>query len=111
MKQVLMVSPILLSAVLLAAHFLRAGDFVPMLVSLAAPALLLLRYTWVPLVLQSALVIAALEWLRTLIVLAQERQALGAEWTRLALILGGVALLTASSALVFRSRRLRGRYA
>ena len=111
MKQVLMVSPILLSAVLLAAHFLRAGDFVPMLVSLAAPALLLLHQTWVPSIIQTALVFGALEWIRTVIVLAQERQALGEDWTRLALILGGVALLTASSALVFRSRRLRGRYA
>jgi hypothetical protein len=35
---------------------------------------------------------------------------MGEPWTRMAIILGVVAVITAASALVFRSRALRERY-
>jgi hypothetical protein len=56
------------------------------------------------------LLAGSLEWLWTLALLLQQRLALGQPWQRLALILGLVALLTAASALVFRSARLRRHY-
>ena len=75
------------------------------------PLLLLLRRSWVPRLFQVLLGLGALEWLRTLYVFASMRVAFEQPWGRLALILGGVALLTALSALVFLNRRLRARYA
>jgi hypothetical protein len=99
------VRPILvvLSSIILAAHFMRSGDILPMLVSLLLPALLLLRHNWAVRVVQLGLLFGAIEWVRTTILLIQERQALGQSWDRLALILGLVALLTACSALLLRA--------
>jgi hypothetical protein len=69
-----------------------------------------LRHAWVPRVLQLALLAGAAEWAWTAALLAQQRLALGQPWLRMALILGAVALLTLSAALVFRSAGLRARY-
>ena len=63
-----------------------------------------------PRLFQVLLVLGALEWLRTLYLLAAMRIAWDQPWTRLAVILGTVALLTALSGLVFRSRKLKLRY-
>ena len=63
-----------------------------------------------PRVFEAALVLGALEWLRTLYLLAAMRIAWDQPWGRLAAILGGVALFTAASALVFRSAALKARY-
>ena len=50
---------------------------------------------------QALLVLGALEWLRALYGLAAMRMAFGEPWTRLAFILGAVALFTGLSGLVF----------
>jgi hypothetical protein len=60
---------------------------------------------------QACLVAGSFEWLWTAYGLVQQRIALGQAWTRLALILGAVALLTAASALAFRHKWLRARFA
>jgi hypothetical protein len=102
--------PVILSFLLLAAHFSR-NDIIPLVyVSLALPFLLLVRRPWVSRLLQFLLVLGGLEWLRRLVALAGERQAAGKPWVRMALILGAVALVTFTSALVFRLRALRERY-
>ena len=72
--------------------------------------LLFLRQSWVPRVFQVLLVLGALEWLHTLYAFARIRIALEQPWTRLAVILGAVALFTGLSALVFRSRALKFLY-
>ena len=102
--------PVLISFLLLAAHFSR-GDNQPLVaLSLLFPLLLLVRKPWVVPIVQVVLVVAGLEWLRRTIELAQQRQAEGDSWTRLAVILGVVAVFTMASALVFRSRALKERY-
>jgi len=108
----LRVVPIVLSALLIAAHFSRAGNTGMVAISLALPALLLVRRPWAARGVQAGLVLvlAAIEWFWTLANLARQRIASGEPWLRLALILGTVALLTAASALVFRSEKLRRRY-
>ena len=103
--------PVVLSFLLLGAHFYRYGLVLPALACVAAPFLLFLRKPWVPRLFQVLLVLGALEWLRTLHLLAAMRIAWEQPWTRLAVILGTVALLTALSGLVFRSRKLAARYA
>ncbi|MFO7587859.1 MAG: hypothetical protein R6X22_07265 [Gemmatimonadota bacterium] len=99
--------PVVLSAVLLAAHFSRADAFLLTALSLAFPLVLLVRSPWAPRAVQAILVIGALEWVRTAARLAAGRAELGQPWLRLAAILGSVAVLTLASALVFRSPRLR----
>jgi len=102
--------PVLLSFLLVAAHFFRAGQMLFVALSLCMPLLLLFRQSWVPRVVQVALLLAAVEWLRTLIGIAQLRMHTGEPWVRMAVILGAVALFTAASGLVFRRAALRARF-
>ena len=102
--------PVFLSALVLAAHFLRAGRFSLTTICLLFPAILLIRHKVSARVVQVVLVLGSLEWVRTLVMLASHRQAVGEAWTRMAIILGVVAVLTAVSALVFRMKALRERY-
>jgi len=102
--------PVFISFLLMAAHFLRAGHTAVALVLLFLLLLLILRKTWVPWMIQLTLLLGAVEWLRTLFSVAQVRSEMGMPWTRMAIILGAVALFTAFSGLVFRSKALRKRY-
>lgn len=99
-----------LSALLLAAHFLRAGQWAGVAASLAILVALAIPRRFAARVAQAALLVGAAEWIRTLVGLVAERREAHAAYTRLAVILGAVALSTALSALVFRSRRLRERF-
>jgi hypothetical protein len=73
--------------------------------------LFLYRRSWVPVVVQLALLAGALEWIRTLVLFAAERRALGQPATRLALILGGVAAFTVVAGLLMRAPAVRRHYA
>lgn len=102
--------PVVLSFLLLGAHFYRAGLPALTVLSAAMLFLLFLRRTWVPRLFQVLLALGAVEWLRTLYALAAMRIAWDEPWTRLAVILGTVAALTALSGLVFKSRKLKAFY-
>ncbi len=107
---IMLLIPTLLSFLLLGAHFLRDGSVALVVVSLLIPLTLLIRHRWVVRAMQMLLMIAALEWIRTAIVLAEDRLADGDPWKRMAIILGGVALWTICSALLFETPPLRRRY-
>ena len=107
---VLRLIPVILSFLLLAAHFYRAGHLILTGLCVAALFLLFLRKSWVPRLFQVLLVLGAVEWLRSLYFFAAMRIAWEQPWTRLAIILGSVALFTALSGLVFEGRSLRARY-
>lgn len=100
-------TPILVAALLLAAHALRGGHFAAVAVCLALPVLLAVRRPWAAAVLQLGLAAGALEWARTAFLLIQARRELGEPFLRLAGILGGVAVATGLCLFVFRSRRVR----
>lgn len=102
--------PVVLSSLLLGAHFYRAGQLPLTGLCLALPLLLFLRKPWVPRLFRALLALGALEWLRTLYVFAGIRIAFEQPWTRLAAILVTVALLTALSGLVFQTAALRRFY-
>lgn len=102
--------PVILSCLLLAAHFLRSGLWPAVAACALLPLLLLARRPWVPLVMQVALFFGALEWIRTLMLVAAARMAAGQPWLRMAAILVAVTLLTAASTLVFLAAPLRRRY-
>jgi hypothetical protein len=110
MNLLLLLAPAL-ALVLLGAHCHRAGWWPLTLACAALIALLALPRPWVARLVQAALLLGSLEWLRTAAMLVQQRLALGQPWLRLAAILGAVALLSAAAALVFHSARLRRRYA
>jgi hypothetical protein len=102
--------PVVLSALLIAAHYLRAGSLVTVALCLAAPMLLFVRRAWVPRLMQGGLAFAAIVWVWTAWEIAQVRMAVGAPWTTAAIILGCVAAWTAGSALLFETSSLRKRY-
>ena len=102
--------PVFISFLLLAAHFVRAGEAVVAYVLVFLLPLLIIRKFWVPWVMQVTLLLGAVEWVRTLVSVAQIRIEFGMPWTRMALILAAVALFTACSGLVFRSKALRKQY-
>ena len=102
--------PVVISFLLLAAHFLRAGEVDVVFLLLALLLLLFIRKFWAPWVIQVILLLGAVEWLVTLYSVAQLRIASGEPWTRMAIILGAVAVFTALSSLVFRSRALQYRF-
>lgn len=102
--------PVILSFLILGAHFFRAGLFPLAAISLILPLLLFIRQNWIARLSQVFLVIGALEWIRTLLSLVEMRQAMGMPWIRLAVIIGIVSLITGLSALVFQSKGLKERY-
>lgn len=102
--------PVLMSWLLLGAHFYRAQWLAASALCLLLPLLLLVTRPWVARLMQVLLALGALEWLRTLYGLAMMRMAFDMPWTRLGLILGTVALFTLLSATVFESKGLRARY-
>ena len=102
--------PVIFSFLLLGAHFYRSGQVILTGLCVAILFLLFLRKHWIPVVFQILLALAALEWLRTLYAFAAMRIAWNEPWTRLAVILGGVALFTLLSGLVFSNRKLRSFY-
>ena len=106
----LLILPVVLSALLQAAHLFRFLGPVGV-VALLPLALLASRRRAAARVLQVLLVAGALEWLRATAVFASERIAMGQPFGRLVAILGGVALFTALSALVFQAPPLARRYA
>jgi len=106
----LSLTPAVLSLLLLAAHFSRAGLLPLSLLSLALIALVFIPRRWAALTLQVVLVLGALEWVRTIVVLVQVRMDAGMPAIRMALILGCVVLVTLGAAALFRTSRLQQRF-
>jgi hypothetical protein len=106
----LRISLYVVAALLLGAHFLRAGDLGIVLLCLAAPLLFLWRQRWSLIALQFLAYCAAGTWIGAAIRLVQLRQQLGQPWTVAAIILGSVALYTLLAGLLLNSRAIKERY-
>ena len=100
--------PIILAAILLAAHFLRSYSLLPMTLCLMAPFLLFIRNRWSRVTLQLLTISAALIWLATLSGIIQQRSFEGRSWTVSAIILGGVALFTLFAGWLLNSPPVKG---
>ncbi|MDP7449924.1 MAG: hypothetical protein QF689_15125 [Candidatus Latescibacteria bacterium] len=96
--------PLILSSLLIAAHFLRVGALGLAVLCLIVPLLLTIRHAWPVWVVRGFLLLASLEWLRTLSDSVAQRQSQGKPWLRLALIVGGIAAFTVASAWFVRGR-------
>ena len=76
---------------------MRGGYSVAAMLCLLTPALLLFNRTWAIRIVQTMLVLFAVEWLRTLFHHVQVRMEYEMPWMRLAVILGVVVLFTLAS--------------
>jgi hypothetical protein len=110
MKKVLLFLPVVLSLVILGAHFMRYGNSIGVVSALLLSALLLVRRPWVARLMQVVLILGALEWLRTLYELVQIRAAYGQPFGRMMVILGVIAAATFLSALLFQTPVLKKLY-
>jgi len=99
------------AALLLGAHFLRAGNLLMMALCLATPLLFFWRQRWSLIFLQLLAYGAAATWITVAAQLVQLRQQTGRSWTAAAIILGAVALLNLLAGLLLNSRTMRERYA
>lgn len=107
----LRLAPVVLSSLLLVAHFLRVSNVLLVAASFALLTLLFVQRRWAARILQAFLLLGTLEWVRTTVVLLSSYRAADRPAGRMLLILGTVALLTLASALVFQLRSLKERYA
>lgn len=98
------------AALLLGAHFLRAGNLAMVALCLAAPLLFFHRRRRSLIALQLLAYGAAGTWIAVAIQLVQMRQQTGQAWTVAAIILGSVALFTLLAGLLLNSRKIKDRY-
>ena len=103
--------PVVVSLLVLGAHFLRGGNVIAVPLILVALSLLGVRRRWAARVVQAMLLLGTVEWVRSLVQLATWRAQTGQPATRLVVILSSVAIFTGLSALMFRTARLRLRFA
>lgn len=102
--------PLSLSAIIVAAHFLRSGSLLPMLLCLLAPFLLLIKKRWVLWILQALTAVAAVIWMVALYSIIQERIFEGRSWMASAIILGVVAVFTLFSGWLLNSPKVKDNY-
>lgn len=110
MKKVVLYIPIVLSLLLLGAHFMRYGNTIVVAGIAILVGLLFVPRWWVARLMQFVLALGALEWLWTMLVLMQARQAVGAPYLRLAIILGAVAAITVIAGFMFQAKPLKTFY-
>lgn len=102
----LLLLPAVLSLLVFCAHLFRDGSIFLMLPVLFSLFLLLVRRAWVARFFEVLLLVAALEWARSALFLALERDEAGQPWLRAVLILAAVALFTLFSGSLFETRAL-----
>jgi len=110
MKKVLLYTPVVVSILMLGAHFLRYGNSIGVFAALLLIALLFVRRPWVARLTQVVLVLGSLEWLRTAYELGHIRALHGQPYGRMLVILGIVAGVTFCSAILFRTPALKKIY-
>ena len=110
MKNFWKILPIVLCSLIMAAHLGRANMFVLQIISLLIPLILIWKNKFSARTVQLLLIIYGFEWIRTINYYAQIRIAKGEDWSRLAIILGIVALLNFATILVFRTKPMKERY-
>jgi len=102
--------PVVLSLLILGAHFSRMNRDLLVVLPVILLGLLFVRRAWSVRVIQGALILGGFEWVRSMLGYISARQETGEDWTRLAIILSVVGLLTILSGLVFFSKKLKAHY-
>jgi hypothetical protein len=101
---------LVIAALLLGAHFYRAGNFLLVALCVAVPLLLFHRRRRSLVLLQAAAYAGTAVWGDAAIRLVVIRQQMGQSWTLAAVILGAVALFTLVAGLMLNSRAITEHY-
>lgn len=101
---------LILSCLLLGAHFLRGGHLVLMVLCLIIPSLLLIKKRWSLIIVQIFLFVGTWIWIRTAIIIIHERMILGIPWGKIVIIIGPIAIFTLLAGLLLNSQVVRKRY-
>ncbi|MDD5177206.1 MAG: hypothetical protein PHQ05_12375 [Sterolibacterium sp.] len=107
---ILRISLFSLAALLLGAHFFRAGDLVLVTLCLLMPLLFFVRKRGTLILLQFLAYCAAAIWIAQAAHLAALRQLAGQPWVLAVAILGGIAIFTFLVGMLLNSRSIRRRY-
>jgi hypothetical protein len=102
--------PLILSALLLAAHYLRSYSLIQVVLCLAAPFLLLIKRRWSLVVLQTLCTAAAFIWLYALYGIIQQRIQEGRSWMVSGIILVLVAIFNLLAGWLLNSRIVKDKY-
>jgi hypothetical protein len=100
----------LISLLLLAAHFLRAGQSVLMLLALLGCLFLIVPRAWAAHLIRLALIVGAMVWLHVLVSMATIRWTMDQPFLRLSVILSCVLVITIGSVFVFAHPRVKRFY-
>lgn len=106
---ILKIVMVIISSLLIGAHFFRWGNYPLVILALVCPIILAVRKTIATRFVQLLLVLASIEWVRTLLTLVAERRAAGMAWTRLSVILGAVSVFTIFSAIMIGIEHKKGK--
>ena len=107
---VLRIIPLIVSALLLAAHFLRQGNIWLVGLCLLILALLWIKKRWSLIVLQLFAYLGGLIWINTASTIIQQRLYLGEPWVRVAIILGVVASFSVLAGLLLNTAAVKERF-
>ena len=102
--------PVIISILMIGAHFYKGRNLIFVIVCLIILFILFVRHPLSARIVQLALILAAIEWIRTTFGYAFARAEIGLPWIRLAIILGFVSCFTFGSAFVFFTKNLKERY-
>lgn len=102
--------PVALSFFMMGAHYLRSGAIGLTVMCATAPLALLIKRNWIPKVFSALLCFIAYEWAMTAYKIWGVRAMMGMPATRMLVILAVVALFSAASALMFRTKKMKERY-
>ncbi|MBN2717841.1 MAG: 4Fe-4S binding protein [Deltaproteobacteria bacterium] len=102
--------PPVLSILILAAHFLRIGNWGATVAVLFFLSLFFWRHRWMLGVLRTGFALGTLFWLKITLDMILVRMALGEPWIRLSIIMGAVALLSATASVQLYSGSWTARF-
>ncbi len=102
--------PVIVSFLLLGAHFLRAGNLLLMAGCVFIPVLLVIKARWSVTIVQLCTYLGAIIWVNTTIHIYHSRIVLGEPWGWAVMILGAVTLFTVFSGVLLNSAALKEKY-
>jgi len=102
--------PVFLSALLLAAHFLRWGNLPLVVLCLLFPFLLFVHRRWALRTVQALTLAGAAIWASAAYRFVRQRMLLSESWGRLILIMGLLIMVSCVAALLLNSKTVKDRY-
>ncbi len=111
MKIFLQLIPTILSMIVTAAHFLRAGDYIFMTLSISILLLLFFKYRLFLNIVRASIILSTAMWLNTMTKLIKVYTSMNIPINKIVYILGGVIIFQILAfAIIFFSKSVEDRY-